>query len=90
MKGTVGLKKGSVPFENDLETTLMYTHVPFTHRYDLPISYRNRKMKRNQDLVKVVQRSYQRPSLQDTPRGTYIHTCVLLGLEAYVCTYGIK
>ena len=27
MKGTLGLKKGSVPFKNDLETTLiMYVH----------------------------------------------------------------
>ena len=24
MKGTLGLKKGSVPFKNDLETTLLY------------------------------------------------------------------
>ena len=84
MKGTVGLKKGSVPFENDLETTLMYTHVPFTHRYDLPISYRNQKMKRNRDLVKVVQRSYQRPSLQDTPRGTYVHAYYLDWRYTYV------
>ena len=27
MKGTLGLKKGSVPFKNDLETTLIMTIV---------------------------------------------------------------
>ena len=27
MKGTLGLKKGSVPFKNDLETTLVSTYV---------------------------------------------------------------
>ena len=33
MKGTLGLKKGSVPFRNDLETTLVPTKLSSHHLY---------------------------------------------------------
>ena len=32
MKGTLGLKKGSVPFKNDLETTLLITIKMLSYR----------------------------------------------------------